>query len=137
VVRMLDERELGLALYEGASAAPIFRALTTARGGSERLRGVVIHPLDRPADEQAAAALAHAGAISAADRWRADLGLGAQAASSADPSGLTAVSVALVTPAGLARQVTRRYDLRQPEGWEFVATLALDLTRRYLSGEPA
>jgi nicotinamide-nucleotide amidase len=137
VVRMLDERELGLALYEGASAAPIFRALTTARGGSERLRGVVIHPLDRPADEQAAAALAHAGAISAADRWRADLGLGAQAASSADPSGLTAVSVALVTPTGLVRQVTRRYDLRQPEGWEFVATLALDLTRRYLSGEPA
>jgi nicotinamide-nucleotide amidase len=137
VARLLTERGLGLALYEGTATAPIFRALTAARGGSERLRGLVVHPLDRPADEHAAAALAHAGAISAAERWRAELGLGAQTATSSDASGLTAVSVALVTPEGLVRQITRRYDLRQPEGWEFVATLAFDLIRRHLSGESA
>lgn len=136
VARLLAERGRTIAIYEGAAVAPIYRALAGAPGGLERLRGLVVHPLDRPADEVAAAALAHAGAISTADRWRAELGLAAQAASSPDASGLTAVSVALVTPEGL-RQVTRRYDLRQPEGWEFVGTLALDLTRRYLLGEEA
>ncbi|NTU78546.1 MAG: CinA family nicotinamide mononucleotide deamidase-related protein [Chloroflexales bacterium] len=134
VARLLTERELTIALYEGTGVAPIFRALASAPGGTERLRGVMIHPLDRPTDEHASASLAHAGAISAGDRWRADLGLGAQAASSPDASGFTAVSVALVTPEG-SRQVTRRYDLHQPEGWEFVGTLALDLARRYLLGE--
>lgn len=134
VAALLAERGQSVAIYEGAAIAPIYRALAGAPGGLERLRGLVVHPLDRPADERAAASLAHAGAISAADRWRADLGLGAQAASAPDASGLTAVSVALVTPDG-PRQVTRRYDLRQPEGWEFVGTLALDLTRRYLLGE--
>jgi competence/damage-inducible protein CinA-like protein len=134
VARTLGERGLTVAVYEGAGVAPIYRALAAAPGGLDRLRGLVIHPLDRPADEQAAAALAHAGAIGAADRWRADLGLGAQAASAPDASGLTAVSVALVTPEGL-RQTTRRFDLRQPEGWEFVGTLALDMVRRYLLGE--
>jgi len=133
VARLLDERGLTISIYEGAAVAPIYRALATAPGGLAHLRGLLVHPLDRPADEHAAAALAHAGAISAADRWRSDLGLAAQSASEPDASGLTAVSVALVTPEG-SRQVTRRYDLRQPEGWEFVGTLALDLTRRYLLG---
>jgi nicotinamide-nucleotide amidase len=133
VGRLLVERDLTIALYEGVALAPIYRALAGASGGLEQLRGLLVHPLDRPADEHAAAALAHAGAISAADRWRSDLGLAAQAASAPDDSGLTAVSVALVTPEG-SRQATRRFDLRQPEGWEFVGTLALDLTRRYLLG---
>lgn len=135
VARLLAEHGLTLSLYEGSSLAPVFRQLSAAAGGVDHLRGVMIHPLDRPTDEHAAAALAHAGAISAADRWRSDLGLAAQAATTPDPSGFSAVAVALVTPAG-SRQVTRRYDLRQPEGWEFVGTLALDLTRRYLLGEP-
>jgi competence/damage-inducible protein CinA-like protein len=124
-----------LALYEGSTAAPVYRALLSAPYSSAVLRGVMIHPLDRPTDATAAAALAHAGAISAADRWRSDLGLGVQAASAADERGFTPVSVSLVTPDG-NRQVTRSYDLRQPEGWEFVGTLALDLLRRYLAGEP-
>ncbi|MFV9506300.1 MAG: competence/damage-inducible protein A [Oscillochloridaceae bacterium umkhey_bin13] len=136
VARLLGARNLGLALYEGTAHAPIFRALTNAPGGPDQLRGLIMHPLDRPADEHAATVLAHAGAISAADRWRAELGLGAQAASEPDPSGLTAVSVVLVTPEGM-QQVTRRYDLRQTEGWDFVSTQALDLLRRYLDGAPA
>jgi hypothetical protein len=95
---------------------------------------VILHPLDLPADEQAAAALAHAGAISACDRWRSDLGVGMQAASNVDERGFTAVSVALVYPGG-SRQTTRYYDLRDVEGWEFVGTLALDMLRRYLLGQ--
>lgn len=136
VARLLAERGLTLALYEGAALAPIYRALAAAPGGLGQLRGLIIHPLDRPTDEHAAAALAHAGAISAADRWRADIGLGVQAASEPDGAGFTAVSVALVAPEG-SRRITRRYDLRQPEGWEFVGTLGLDLLRRHLIGEPA
>ena len=136
VARLLAERGLTLALYEGATLAPIYRALAAAPGGLGQLRGLIIHPLDRPTDEHAAAALAHAGAISAADRWRSDVGLGVQAASEPDGAGFTAVSVALVAPEG-SRRITRRYDLRQPEGWEFVGTLGLDLLRRHLIGEPA
>ena len=137
VVRLLHEQGLGIALHECTSAAPTFRALSAVPGGNERIRGVLIQPTTHPVDEQAATDLAHAGAISAAERYHAELGLAAQTASSIDPNGMTAVSVALATPAGLLQQVTRRYDLRQAEGWDFVATLALDLIRRYLSGDPA
>ena len=136
VVRLLAERNFTLALYEGMGSAPIYHALAAVDGGTERLRGVIIHTLDRPSDEHAAAALAHVGAVSVGDRWRADLALAAQVASVPDASGFTAVSVALVTPEE-TRQVTRRYDLRQPEGWAFVGTLALDLVRRYLLGASA
>lgn len=134
VVRLLAERGLTLALYEGAVIAPIYKALSATAAGLSCLRGVIVHPLDRPTDEVAAAALALSGAISASDRWRSDLGLGIQAASQPDASGFTAVSVALVTPTG-NRQVTRHYDLRQAEGWEFVGTLGLELIRRYLIGD--
>ncbi|MCS6881359.1 MAG: CinA family nicotinamide mononucleotide deamidase-related protein [Oscillochloridaceae bacterium] len=136
VVRLLRERNLTLALFEGAAEAPIYRALARVPNALQRLRGLIVHPLDQPADESAAAALALVGAREAAARQGATLALGAQAASTPDPSGLTPVCVALVTPEG-SREVTRRYDLRQPEGWEFVATLALDLTRRYLLGDAA
>ncbi|MCG8346685.1 MAG: CinA family nicotinamide mononucleotide deamidase-related protein [Chloroflexales bacterium] len=131
--RLLEEQSLTLTLYEGATAAPVYRALSVSPAGLARLRGVMIHPLDRPADEHAAAALAFSGAISASDRWRSDLGLGVQAATLPDESGLTAVSVALVFHNG-SHQVTRHYDLRQTESWDFVGTLALELLRRHLLG---
>ncbi len=136
VARLLAERGQTLSLYEGTSVAPIYRALAGTPAGLDHVRGAMIHPLDRPTDEHAAAALAHAGAISAADRWRSDLGLAVQAASTPDERGFTAVSVALCYSGG-ARQATRYYDLRQPEGWDFVGTLALDLLRHHLLGETA
>ncbi len=137
VARLLREQGLGIALHECTSAAPTFRALSAASGGSDGIRGVLIQPITNPIDEQAAADLARAGAVRTAERWHAELGLATQAASTIDPSGMTAVSVALATPTELLQQVTRRYDLRQAEGWDFVATLALDLVRRYLSRESA
>lgn len=132
VVRMLAEQQQTLTIYEGTLMAPIYRALSATPNGLAHVRGVLIHPLDRPTDEHAAASLALAGAISAADRWRSDLGLAVQASSTSDERGFTAVSVALCTPTGM-RQATRKYDLNQPEGWEFVGTLALDLLREYLN----
>jgi nicotinamide-nucleotide amidase len=136
VVRLLAEQQLNLALYEGTPLAPTYRALAAVPRSGECLRGAIIHPLDRPADEQAALSLALAGAYSAIDRWRSHLGIGVQAASTAHEDGFTSVAVCLVYPGG-TRQVTRKFDLRQPEGWEFVGTLALDMTRRYLLGEAA
>jgi nicotinamide-nucleotide amidase len=133
VVRMLAEQQLTLALYEGTTLAPIYRALTAMPGSAEYLRGAIIHPLDRPADDKAAMSLALAGAYSAIDRWRSQLGLGIQASSTPHEDGFTSVSVCLVYPGG-SRQATRNFDLRQPEGWEFVGTMALDLTRRFLLG---
>ncbi|MEI7643078.1 MAG: CinA family nicotinamide mononucleotide deamidase-related protein [Chloroflexales bacterium] len=134
VARLLAEGQQTLSLYEGTSVAPIYAALSRTPAGLDHVRGVLIHPLDRPTDELAATSLAHAGAISAADRWRSDLGLAVQAASTPDARGFTAVSVALCFPDG-SRQATRHYDLRQPEGWDFVGTLALDLLRRHLMGD--
>lgn len=134
VARLLNERSLSLAIYEGTAFAPIYRALSALGNGTELIRGVIIHPLDRPADPRAASSLALAGAFSAIDRWRSDLGLGVQAASAPEENGFTSVSVCLVYPGG-SREATRAFDLRQPEGWEFVGTMALDMTRRYLLGE--
>ncbi|NTW01470.1 MAG: competence/damage-inducible protein A, partial [Oscillochloris sp.] len=134
VARLLIERQLTITLYEGTNLAPIYRALAGTPTGLDHVRGTIIHPLDRPTDEHAAASLALAGAISAADRWRSDLGLAVQAASTPDERGFTAVSAALCYADG-SRQESRYYDLNQPEGWEFVGNMALDLLRRYLIGE--
>jgi len=131
VLRLLGERGLSLALYEGAAYAPVYRMIGTTPAGLAVLRGVLIHPLDRPADAAAAAGLARAGAISTHERWRADLAIGVQAASEPGPDGFTTVCVALAHPGGV-QAWSRRYDLTLDEGWEFVGTLALDALRRYL-----
>lgn len=134
VARLLHERNVSLALYEGNNRAPVYHALVAAPAGRQALRGVVIHPLDRPADADAARSLARSGATSARDRWRADIALGVQPASAPDADGFTIVCVALAHAAG-ALEADRRYDLRTDEGWDFVGTLALDLLRRYLVGQ--
>jgi competence/damage-inducible protein CinA-like protein len=130
VLRMLRERGLTLALYEGATRAPVYRALTAA-DGLDVLRGVIIHPLDRPADTEAAQSLARVGATTAGERWRAGLALGVQPASTPDDDGFTSVAVALIHPGGI-REWVRRYDLNLAENWEFIGTVAFDGLRQYL-----
>jgi competence/damage-inducible protein CinA-like protein len=132
--RLLKQRGLSIALYEGNDRAPVYRALTSTTDGRATLRGAIIHPLDRPADDEAARSLARTGAISARDRWRSDLALGVQPASTPGADGFTAVFVALAHSGGIA-EGSRRCDLRLEEGWEFAGTLALDLARRHLLGE--
>jgi competence/damage-inducible protein CinA-like protein len=134
VTRLLKERGLSLALYEGNDRAPVYRAIAGHTAGRETLRGAIIHPLDRPADDEAAQSLARSGALSARDRWRSDLALGVQPASAPGADGFTAVFVALAHRAGML-EASRRYDLRLDEGWDFAGTLALDLLRQYLRGE--
>jgi competence/damage-inducible protein CinA-like protein len=132
--RLLKERGLSLALYEGNDRAPVYRTLTAGAVGRGILRGAIIHPLDRPADDEAAQSLARSGALSARDRWRSDLALGVQPASAPGVDAFTMVAIALAHPNGII-EASRRYDLNLDEGWEFVATLALDLLRRHLRGE--
>lgn len=134
VARLLHERGLALALYEGASQAPVYRMLSAAPEGLATLRGVLIHPLDRPADDAAAEILARTGALAARDRWQSALAIGVQPASAPGPDGFTMVCVALMTPDGI-REWSRGYDLRLDDGWEFIGTLALDGLRRYLMNE--
>ncbi|HEX9372490.1 MAG TPA: competence/damage-inducible protein A, partial [Roseiflexaceae bacterium] len=131
VARLLDARGISLALYEGNDRAPVYRALAATELGRKNLRGAIIHPLDRPADQAAAVSLARSGALAARDRWRSTLALGVQPASTPSADGFTSVAVALEHPSGVA-EVTRRYDLNLDEGWDVVGTLALDVIRRFL-----
>jgi competence/damage-inducible protein CinA-like protein len=128
VARLLGERGLTLALYEGTTRAPVFRML-----GAGRLRGVVLHPLDEPADDAATASLARTGATYARDRWRTDLGLAIQPADEPAPDGFTTVCVALEDGDGFV-EASRRFDLNTDDAWEFVGTLALETLRSHLIG---
>jgi len=134
VARLMDERGLSLALYEGNDRAPTFRALSGIAQGRMLLRGAMIHPLDRPADDDAAVSLARSGALSAREHWRSALALGVQPASTPGADGFTMVAVALAHPKGII-EANRRYDLALDESWEFVGTLALDVLRQYLLAE--
>jgi len=134
VARLMDERGLSLALYEGNDRGPTFRVLSAIAEGRSMLRGAMIHPLDRPADDKAAMSLARSGALSARDHWRSALALGVQPASTAGADGFTMVAVVLVHPNGIV-EANRRFDLALDEGWEFVGTLALEVLRQYLLGD--
>jgi molybdopterin-biosynthesis enzyme MoeA-like protein len=133
VARLMDERGLSLAVYEGNDRAPAFRALSAIAQGRTMLRGAMIHPLDRPADDAAAVSLARSGALSAREHWRSALSLGVQPASLAGADGFTMVALALAHPGGII-EVTRRFDLALDESWESIGTMALDVLWQYLLG---
>lgn len=134
VLRLLVESQRTLAIYEGNVIPALYRALSAIPDGLDQVVGVIIHPQNKPIDEPTITALARGGAQSAHERWNSDLSVGIQAETQPDEKGFTAVSVVLVSPDGTS-DVTRRYDLRQPEGWEYVGNLALETLRRYLVGK--
>lgn len=131
IVRLLTEQNLSLALYEGTLVAPIYRALTTNVAASAVLRGVVIELHQQAHDDAAATRLAEHGAHTARERWKSTLALGVQVCSQPDASGLSPVSIALVTTAGTHSE-THRYDLRLEEGWQYVSAVALTMLRSHL-----
>lgn len=132
VVRLLAEQQQRIALYEGHPAAPLYMALRAALlTHSELLSGVTIHPMDQPAGSEGIVARAHAGAVQARDQWRSQLALGVEVAADADEQGFSNVAVVLITPTN-SYTSEHRYDLRQPEGLNFIGTLGLNLLRRHL-----
>lgn len=133
VARLLGIQHQSLALYEGNLEAPVYHTLNASAEGLACLRGLLLNPLPQPVDEPTAANLALQGALKAREQWQTDLALGIQAVP--QPNGFSAVNIALVSPSGNA-QLTRSFDLRPPEGWEYVGTLALETLRRQLLGYP-
>jgi molybdenum cofactor synthesis domain-containing protein len=131
VGRLLQTHNQTLALYEGHLAAPIYRALSADPAALAALRGVTLHPLDEATDESAAAALAHAGALQAQNRWRSSLAIGMQTVAQADEQGFSTICLALTSANG-DRTATHRYELHDLEGWQIVGTAALNLLRRHL-----
>jgi hypothetical protein len=129
--RLMAEHNLTLALYEGHTMAPIYHALGAGNVPLPYLRGMMIHPLDTPTGEEAASALAHSGAVTVQNRWRSSLGMAMQAVDRPEARNSAPVCLSLVYPGGSRRQ-TCHYDLRQREGWDIVATLALNMLRDYL-----
>jgi competence/damage-inducible protein CinA-like protein len=134
VVHILQQRGLTLALYEGTNQAPVYRALAALPAGRELLRGALIHPLDRPADDESARTLARAGAATVAEQWSAPLGLAIQPATEPGDDGFTFVAAALIHSGGIS-EWSRRFDLRLEQGWEFIGTMALDGLRQFLLNE--
>ncbi len=132
VARMIAAQGVTIGIHEGSSNAPVYREISATPAGRTALSGVIIHPLDRPADVAAAQALATNGAIAVRDRWRTTVGLGIQPASSPDADGFTAVCIVLAHENG-QEETIGRYELSMEEAWEFVATTALDMLRQYLS----
>jgi competence/damage-inducible protein CinA-like protein len=131
VVRLLGERNLSLALYEGNNNAPVFRAISAVPGGRALIGGVMIHPADIPADGEGARSMALSGATSALNQWRTAIALGAQPAAAPDADGFTTVYLALAGALG-AHEWMRRIDLNLDEGWEFIGTSVFDELRRLL-----
>ncbi len=129
-IQLLAAKGLSLALYEGTVEAPIYRAIAATAQGRAALRGMIVHPLDIPADEAAARSLATTGAENVRARWRTDLAIGVQAGPQAS-DGFSAVYLALAHAGGMEIW-ERRIELASEEGWNFAATLALDELRRFL-----
>lgn len=132
VTRLLAERGQTLALHEGAAFAPIYRALSVNAATLAMLRGVVIHPVDVPADEPAVMSLARSGAVSVRGQWRSDIGLALQPASAPGADGFLMVGVALAHDDGV-EEWSRRFDAGSDDIWDFAGTLALDALREYLA----
>ncbi len=130
VARMLREHGKTLALYEGSATAPLYRVLSKA--ALEGLRGVIIHPADIPADDDAAQSLARTGAVDVRYRWRTDIGLALQPSGSIASDGFATVCVA-IAHAGGVDEWRRRFDMRSDDVWDFAGTVALDALRQHLS----
>jgi competence/damage-inducible protein CinA-like protein len=134
VVQLLARHHCSLAIYEGNPMAPLYRALSALPDGLAPVCGVIIRSPTPSADASSVAPLAHAGAYSAMANYACTLGVGIQVAAKTDEDGFTSVCVALAFRGG-DRFVKQSADLRHPQGWEYVANLALDAVRRYLVEE--
>jgi competence/damage-inducible protein CinA-like protein len=131
VTRMLIERGLALALYEGSIRMPLFQSVCMTSDGRSLVRGIIVDP---PEDGLFDPAMrAREGALAAQARWRTALAVGVQPAAQAGADGFTPVSVALVTPTGV-HEWTRSYELTIDEGWEFIGTHVLDGLRQHFAG---
>jgi competence/damage-inducible protein CinA-like protein len=131
VARLLRERGKTIALHEGVASAPLHRVLSVQKDALAALRGVIIHPADIPADDDAAQSLARTGAVAVRHQWRADIGLALQPSSVIASDGFATVCVAIAHDGGVD-EWRRRFDMRSEDVWDFAGTMALDALRQHL-----
>jgi hypothetical protein len=132
VARLLRERGKTIALHEGVVSAPMYRAMSARKEALVALRGVIIHPADIPADDDAAQSLARTGAIGVRYQWRADIGLALQPSSVIASDGFATICVAIAHDSGV-EEWRRRFDMRSEDVWDFVGTMAFDALRQHLA----
>jgi molybdopterin-biosynthesis enzyme MoeA-like protein len=146
IARLLQAQQQTLALYENMWQAPCYRLLATDKAALAQVQGVAIDPLlllvspvageVHPTDREA---VARAGALLVQDRWQTSLGLGLAVTPTLDETGYAEV-VAVLVGVAIAQPIVvrRRYDLRQPEAWDYAGHLALEVVRTYLlQSQPA
>ncbi|MDW8212787.1 MAG: CinA family nicotinamide mononucleotide deamidase-related protein [Roseiflexaceae bacterium] len=132
VARLLRERSKTIALYEGVVSAPLYRILSAQKDALTALRGVIIHPADIPADDDAAQSLARTGAVEVRHQWRADIGLALQPSSVIASDGFATICVAIAHNGGVD-EWRRRFDMRSEDVWDFAGTMAFDALRQHLA----
>ncbi|MFQ3633706.1 CinA family nicotinamide mononucleotide deamidase-related protein [Roseiflexus sp.] len=132
VARLLRERGKTIALHEGVVSAPLYRVLSLQKDARAALRGVIIHPADIPADDDAAQSLARTGATAVRHQWRADIGLALQPSSVIAPDGFATICVAIAHDGGV-HEWRRRFDMQSEDVWDFAGTMALDALRLHLA----
>ncbi len=129
VMRLLHEHTLSLALYEGNTTAAVYRAISALPAWENHVLGVTIQPPDEFVHEAHLPSLAQAKATQIREHWQCDRAIAIQATPQTDDNDRTSVSIAILSPNGI-QHITRHYDLRHSEGWEFVVTATLNLLRR-------
>ncbi len=133
-LNLLGEQGLSVALDEATLDAPLFRMLAGNATGRKLLRGASITPAADVRDSAAAREQAQQAAQRVREQWASDLGIGVRAAGGPGPDGFTSVWIGLAHANG-SEIWERRAELASDEGWNFVATSALDGLRHFLESD--
>lgn len=145
VARLLNERGLSLAMWEGQPETPLYQMVQQNEAMRAQVRGVLVGALsetqhtalwnqlgeDASPKEQSALEQTRAVAQALRTLWQCDLGIGVQVTTGNAGDAFGEVHIVLAT-ANDMREVTRQYDLGFSEAWEFVGNLAIEVLRHYL-----
>lgn len=146
VARLLIERNLSLSIYEQSINAPLYHALRSNSKGMEMVRSVVIEAEPEKCsvlafgDNEGLAMIPIDRQAFAASRWLlietlCDVAITICIDSEVQEQGTHKVVVILEPTIELKQDVihvSRPFDLRLPESWEFVGNFAIEVLRRYL-----
>lgn len=150
VARLLNERGLSLAIWEGQPKAPLYQMVQQDEAMRAQVRGVLIGTLseaqhaalynqpslnvDSPTD-QSSLDMTRAAARALRTLWQCDLGIGVQVTTDTAGDSFVEIHIVLAT-ADDTHAVTRQYDLGFSEAWEYVGNLAIEVLRQYLISGP-
>ena len=140
VGRLLLEREVGLVLREAAVEAPVFRFLASSPQGRSALAlaSVTVRPWQPHEGDLGQAALAAAAQTALRTSPPTGSRLALVVVPEPDQSGAEPRPVHLLLTDGSRQQyLARGFDLQVAHGYDFVASAALEMLRRWLEGDAA